>query len=173
MIVLIIDNMSFINKEGNIMKNNNIEEIRSKKGISLDTLASKLQISPEKLESIENGEEEITFELLSRISSELHVSVNDIMSVNKPLSEFEKKRLLLSDIIWVIIGTASTLLFLSIIISIILKVDLSTDRTYQIYYLISNWNLDNVVIKLILVACVVLSILSIVFVCKNRKKYKE
>lgn len=95
------------------------------------------------------------------------------MSVNKPLSEFEKKRLLLSDIIWVIIGTASTLLFLSIIISIILKVDLSTDRTYQIYYLISNWNLDNVVIKLILVACVVLSILSIVYVCKNRKKYKE
>lgn len=57
MIVLIIDNMSFINKEGNIMKNNNIEEIRSKKGISLDTSASKLRISPEKLESIENGEE--------------------------------------------------------------------------------------------------------------------
>lgn len=152
---------------------NNIEVIRIRQGVSLDTLASRLEISAEELEQIERNQTKVSIEQIAKIADVLNVSVNEIIGSKQKISNFERKRLVLTDVMLFVSAVLSVIIFVSTILCFIFLPNGENFRYQGIYYLFANWSLDYVVAKLILLACIAVFIVSITFICLNKSKYKK
>lgn len=69
-----------------------IRALRTAKKITQEKIADLLGVSRQKFARIENGENDITFDILSKIASILDVSVSDITKVldEEPIAEYRK-----------------------------------------------------------------------------------
>src|SRR5262245_9473124 len=69
----------------------NIQRLRKEKGLSLDTLAERSQVSKAMLSQIEQGKVNPTVGILWKIAEGLNVQLQDLLVMNRPHVHFEVK----------------------------------------------------------------------------------
>lgn len=150
----------------------NIKELREREQVSLEELAYAINISVEELIEIEEGRIKPSNRILSNIATFFNISLADLVDTGyRP--KFNKNIYISSSYfnIWFVIGLVSFLLFVSIILACIFVPPSRTEDPYMgLERLLIEWTLEYIVLKLILVACIIAFICSILFSSDKRKK---
>lgn len=152
---------------------NKIKRLRIEKNMSIEDLSSSLGISVDELKAIENGDMQVGNQMLADIANNLHVPLEtmfendfkeEIIKEQKSIESFKWK--------WFIIGIISFLVATSIVLGCIFTSFTPQGIQFSsgIESLFIDWTYDYVILKLMLVACVVVFILSVVFSCQDHKK---